>query len=167
MITTQANSPFVAVERGGSYDREELVSRLRAFGLRVTAPRIALLNALSGSGQPMTIEQVFSRTGDQTCDLVTIYRTMAAFERAGLVYRSGFSTRGAVLFNLHNGGNRKYPLLRKGSAVAEELDDESSRELGITIDRIRNRLRARGYGELEHIVEFFAVGPSGIVGPDL
>lgn len=161
MITpTQTNSPFGAAEQGDSPERDVLVAKLRASGLRVTAPRIALLNALSMAGQPLTIDQLFSRAGDQTCDLVTIYRTMAAFERSGVVYRNGFSARGAVLFSVDRGGARKYPLLCKGSAVAEELDDESSRELRDTIDRIKNRLRARGYGELDHIVEFFAAAPS-------
>jgi Fur family ferric uptake transcriptional regulator len=161
MITpTQTNSPFVAVEPGESLDRELLVAKLRASGLRVTAPRIALLNALITAGQPLTIDQLFSRTGDQTCDLVTIYRTMSAFERSGVVYRNGFSARGAVLFSADRGGARKYPLICKGSAVAQELDDESSRELRDTIDRIKSRLRARGYGELDHIVEFFAEAPT-------
>jgi Fur family ferric uptake transcriptional regulator len=160
IASTQSNSPFAAAEHDDSGDRDLLVAKLRTFGLRVTSPRIALLNALASAGQPLTIDQLFSRTGDQTCDLVTIYRTMAAFEKAGVVYRSGFSARGAALFSVVTSGARKYPLLCKGSAVAEELDDESSRELRVTIERIRNRLRARGYGELEHIVEFFAVGPS-------
>jgi Fur family ferric uptake transcriptional regulator len=161
MITpVHTNSPFVAVEPGGGADREALVAKLRLSGLRVTAPRVALLHALSGAGQPLTIDQLFSRTGDQTCDLVTIYRTMAAFERSGVVYRNGFSARGAVLFSIDRGGDRKYPLLCKGAAVAEELDDESSRELRDTIDRIKDRLRARGYGELYHSVEFFAAAPA-------
>ena len=159
IASTPTTSPFAAVERDGTGDRDVLVSKLRTFGLRVTLPRIALLNTLIRAGQPLTIDQLFLRTGDQTCDLVTIYRTMTAFEKAGVVYRSGFSARGAVMFSVVTGGARKYPLLRKGSAVAEELDDESSRELRVTIERIRNRLRARGYGELEHIVEFFAVAP--------
>jgi Fur family ferric uptake transcriptional regulator len=160
IASTQSNSPFGAPEQDDALDRERLISKLRTFGLRVTSPRIALLSALASAGQPLTIDQLFTRTGDQTCDLVTIYRTMAAFEKAGVVYRSGFSARGAALFSVVSEGVRKYPLIRKGSAVAEELDDESSRELRVTIERIRNRLRARGYGELEHIVEFFAVSPS-------
>jgi Fur family ferric uptake transcriptional regulator len=165
--STQSHSPFVAPEPGSVPDRVALVARLRTFRLRVTAPRIAVLEILSTAEQPLTIDQVFSKTGDGMCDLVTIYRAMAAFETAGLIYRCGFSTRGAAIFSLDNGGARKYPLLRKGSAVAEELDAESARELTVTIDRIRNRLKARGYGELDHIVEFFAAAPSPAFDPGL
>lgn len=158
IASTQTQVPFVVAGQDVPADRDALVAKLRAFGLRVTGPRVALLRALTASGQPATIDQLFARTGDQTCDLVTIYRTMAAFEKAGLVYRNGFSGRGAVMFCLDTGGLRRYPLIRKGSSVAEELDDESSRELRITIERIKNRLKARGYGELDHIVEFIATG---------
>ena len=156
IAATQSSSPFADSAPSAEQVREGVIQRLRAFGLRVTAPRIALLETLSNAGQPVTIEQLSSKIGDNTCDLVTIYRTMAALERAGVVYRCGFSARGAALFNVMTEAGRRYTLIRKGSAVAEELDDESSRELRATIDRIRNRLRERGYGELEHIVEFIA-----------
>jgi len=55
------------------------------------------------------------------------------------------------------GERRRYPVIRKGSAVIEELDSESSAELQATIDRIKQRLQLRGYGGLQHIVEFIAV----------
>jgi Fur family transcriptional regulator, ferric uptake regulator len=141
----------------GPFDRELLVARLKSSGLRVTLPRVALLDALAQTNQPTTIDQLFLRTGSATCDLVTIYRSMAAFEKAGVVYRSGFSERGAVLYCADVGGSRRYPLLRRGSEVIEELDSESSAELQAAIDKIMQRLRARGYEGLQHIVEFFAI----------
>ena len=150
-------SPFPARSQNESFDRELLVARLKSSGLRVTAPRIALLNALAQTSQPTTIDQLFAKTGNATCDLVTIYRSMAAFEKAGVVYRSGFSERGAVLYCAAVGGNHRYPVLRKGSSVIEELDSESAAELQAAIDKIKQRLQARGYHGLQHIVEFFAV----------
>jgi Fur family ferric uptake transcriptional regulator len=141
----------------GTFTLDLLVARLKRSGLRVTAPRIALLEALASSTQPSTIEQLFVKVSSSACDLVTIYRSMAAFEKAGVVYRSGFSERGAVLYNADVGERRKYPLIRKGSAVIEELDSESSAELQATIDKIKVRLQSRGYDRLQHIVEFFAI----------
>src|SRR5687767_3653068 len=88
---------------GGPYTLELLVARLKSAGLKVTAPRIAILQVLSRSTQPSTIEQIFLNAGNSACDLVTIYRSMAAFEKAGVVYRSGFSERGAVLYNAEIG----------------------------------------------------------------
>ena len=159
MIATNASVPFVE-PTSGSLTLELLVARLKTAGLRVTAPRIAILEALAGSTQPSTIEQLFVKVANSGCDLVTIYRSMAAFERAGVVYRSGFSERGAVLYNAEIGERRRYPVIRKGSSVIDELDSESSAELQATIDRIKQRLQSRGYEGLQHIVEFFAVPAS-------
>jgi Fur family ferric uptake transcriptional regulator len=159
MIATNSNSPF-AEPQSGSLTLELLVARLKTSGLRVTAPRIAILEALASSTQPSTIEQLFVKAASSGCDLVTIYRSMAAFERAGVVYRSGFSERGAVLYNADVGARRRYPVIRKGSSVIDELDSESSAELQATIDRIKQRLQSRGYEGLQHIVEFFAVPAS-------
>ena len=149
--------PIAAAAASRPFTLDLLVARLKRAGLRVTAPRIAILEALASSTQPSTIEQIFLKAGGSTCDLVTIYRSMAAFERAGVVYRSGFSERGAVLYNADVGERRRYPVIRKGSAVIEELDSESCAELQATIEKIKQRLHSRGYEGLQHIVEFFAV----------
>jgi len=154
IASTQTNVPFSGIER------DLLVTRLKASGLRVTQARIALLNALSISTQPLTIDQLFAFTGDATCDLVTIYRSMATFEKAGVVYRSGFSERGAALYKADVGGGQRYPVVRKGSSLIDELDDESSAELRLTIDKIKRRLLGRCYEEVEYIVEFFVTAPN-------
>ena len=160
MIATNSTASAGSAKKPGSFTLDLLVARLKTSGLRVTAPRIAILEALAGSTQPVTIEQLFAKAGNSACDLVTIYRSMAAFEKAGVVYRSGFSERGAVLYNADVGELRKYPLIRRGSAVIEELDSESAAELQATIDRIKQRLQSRGYESLQHIVEFFALPAS-------
>lgn len=160
MIAPTSSSTGTETPTAGPLDRELLVARLKSSGLRVTTPRVALLQALTQTQQPTTIEQLFAKAGTATCDLVTIYRSMAAFEKAGVVYRSGFSERGAVLYSADMGGNRRYPVLRRGSAVIDELDSESSAELQAAIDKIKARLQARGYHGLQHIVEFFAVPSS-------
>jgi Fur family ferric uptake transcriptional regulator len=157
MILSDETNSAGAEPASKSFTLDLLVARMKRSGLRVTAPRIAILEALSSSTQPATIEQLFLKAGSATCDLVTIYRAMAAFEKAGVVYRSGFSERGAVLYNADIGERRRYPVIRKGSAVIEELDSESSAELQATIDRIKQRLQSRGYEDLQHIVEFFAL----------
>jgi Fur family ferric uptake transcriptional regulator len=160
MILSTSTTPEHPKQKSGSLTLELLVARLKTSGLRVTGPRIALLEALATSTQPSTIEQLFAKAGSASCDLVTIYRSMAAFEKAGVVYRSGFSERGAVLYNADIGERRKYPVIRRGSSVIEELDSESSAELQATIERIKQRLQSRGYERLQHIVEFFAVPAS-------
>src|SRR4030095_15704092 len=160
MIANPSNASVTTETAQRSYTLELLVARLKSSGLRVTGPRIAILEALSTCSQPATIAPLFFKAGSSTCALVTIYRPMAAFERAGVVYRSGFSERGAVLYNADIGERRRYPVIRKGSEIIAAVDNESPCELQATIDRIKTRLQSRGYERLQHIVEFFAIPAS-------
>ena len=153
--STQTNSPFGSP----AVDQDAIILKLRTCGLRITQPRLALLSVLCRMHQPATIEQLYGQTGTETCDLVTFYRCIAAFEKAGVVYRSGFGERGAALYFVASDCQRRYPLIRKGTAQVEQLDEDLSLELHAVIERVQEKLRERGYRQLEHIVEFFAEAP--------
>ena len=153
--STQTNSPFVTP----AVDQDAIILKLRNSGLRITQPRLALLSVLCRMHQPATIEQLYSQTGSETCDLVTFYRCIAAFEKAGVVYRSGFGERGAALYFVASECQRRYPLVRKGTDEVEQLDEDLSIELHAVIESVQQKLRERGYRQLEHIVEFFAEAP--------
>jgi Fur family transcriptional regulator, ferric uptake regulator len=154
IASTQTNAPFIGIER------DLLVAKLKASGLRVTDARVILLSLLASSTQPLTIDQLFAQAGNKTCDLVTIYRSMATFEKAGVVYRSGFSDRGAALYKASINGERRYPVVCKDSSLIDELDDESSAEVRAAVEKIKSRLASRGYNDVEYIVEFFATAPN-------
>jgi Fur family ferric uptake transcriptional regulator len=49
----------------------------------------------------------------------------------------------------------------KSTNRVEELDAVTAEELRRTIESVQEKLRSRGYGEVGHIVEFFAVAPQG------
>ena len=57
-------------------------------GMRVTKPRVALVETLMKLDGPVSIERIHQQVGIKSCDLVTIYRCLAAFENLGLVRRS-------------------------------------------------------------------------------
>jgi Fur family transcriptional regulator, ferric uptake regulator len=154
IAATQTNMPFSPVAR------DVLVARLKAAGLRVTEARVALLDALSKSAQPITIDQLFAMAGGSTCDLVTIYRSVAAFERAGVVYRTGYTERGAILYKADVGGRRHFSVVCKGIEAVDELDEVSAAELQSLVEKIKGRLAAKGYAEVDYIVEFFAKAPA-------
>lgn len=148
------NSPFAKFA-----DQDAIILKLRTAGLRITQPRLALLDVLCSTNQPATIEQLYGRINRQTCDLVTFYRCIAAFEKAGVVYRSGFGERGAALYLVASDSQRRYPLVQKGTRHVEQLDEDLSSELHAAIESVQSKLRDRGYRRLEHIVEFFAEAP--------
>jgi len=62
------------------------VDAIRAAGMRVTAPRTAMLRALAKARSPLAVEAV-RRAAGKDADLVTAYRTMESMEKLGLVRR--------------------------------------------------------------------------------
>lgn len=134
-------------------------AKLKTAGLRITQPRLAILAALSNRSQPTSIEQLHDDVGSDNCDLVTVYRCVAAFEEIGVVRRAFFHN-GTAMYELNVGRPARYHVVCKTSNKVDELDAETTEELRRAIDGIEEKLRARGYGDVGHIVEFFGVSPA-------
>lgn len=58
---------------------------LKAHGLRVTPARLAILEALEASHEPLSIEAILARLPKKTADQATVYRTLESFTEKGLV----------------------------------------------------------------------------------
>ena len=136
-----------------SYDMPGLI---RKAGLRVTKPRLALLDALAAAGGPVSIEQLHVAVGAETCDLVTVYRCMGAFERSGVVARSYFHD-GTTLFRLvrEETDRFSYHVLSKTTNHVEPLDAQSSAKIKQIVQQVEKTLRDQGFTDVGHIVEFF------------
>jgi len=64
----------------------ETISHLLARqGHRLTGPRRAILQALSTSDKPLTVEEIHARVAERPVNRVTIYRTVHLLVSAGLV----------------------------------------------------------------------------------
>lgn len=161
IASTQTNSPLAGntprTSRAGT-NLDLATARMRSGGLRVTQPRMAILSALCRQEQPVTIEQLHADVGSETCDLVTVYRCMAAFERIGLVARAFFHN-GTTLYRIMLGQPERYHVVCKSTDRVEELDADSCAELRRAIETIQEKLRSRGYADVSHLVEFFGVSP--------
>src|SRR5579871_4865828 len=55
---------------------EQACAHLKSAGLRITRPRLAILEALLARVEPASIEQIHEMLGTDKCDLVTVYRCM-------------------------------------------------------------------------------------------
>ncbi|MFI5336472.1 MAG: Fur family transcriptional regulator, partial [Opitutales bacterium] len=77
-------------------------ARLKKARMRITKPRVAILEALARQTTPMAIEKLHALLDGRQCDLVTVYRCLAAFEELGLVRRS-FQHSGTCLYELSLG----------------------------------------------------------------
>jgi Fur family transcriptional regulator, ferric uptake regulator len=138
---------------------EKAVARLRAAGLRITQPRIAILNALIRREQPASIEQLHSDLRHNTfCDLVTVYRCLAAFEELKLVRRCFFHN-GTSLWQLNLAGDMTYHVVCKATNAMEQLDPQTTTEISEAVGKVEAFLRSKGYTDVTHMVEFFGVGP--------
>jgi Fur family ferric uptake transcriptional regulator len=162
--STQTNHPLTGVDettaklsRKGVLDAA--VNRLRGAGLRITQPRISILETLLKVGRPASIEQIHDSLKPSSCDLVTVYRCLGAFEQLGLVRRS-FLPNGTALYEMHLGGDHRYHVICKESKAVEEIDAETAAELRSAIQRVERTLQERGYADVSHVVEFF-----GVAGP--
>lgn len=135
-------------------------ARLKAAGLRITQPRIAILAAMIKRGQPTTIEQIHADLEAGSCDLVTVYRCLSAFEDIGLVRRSFFHN-GTSLYAMSLGDAHPYHVICKETNQVQEIDPETTAELRRNVQRIEELLKARGYNNVTHVVEFFGLAPKG------
>jgi Fur family ferric uptake transcriptional regulator/Fur family zinc uptake transcriptional regulator len=75
---------------------------LHAVGLRRTKAREVVLSLLQSAHRPLTHQEVAASPTAASVDRVTLYRTLAALQRAGLLHRVQ-GTDGAWRFCLHSG----------------------------------------------------------------
>ncbi|MSU22325.1 MAG: transcriptional repressor [Opitutus sp.] len=161
IASTQTNHPLVGGKPGAKAlsPVEFATAKLKSAGLRITQPRLAILAALSKQPQPVSIEQLHLDLGSGACDLVTVYRCMAAFEEIGLVRRAFFHN-GTALYEINLGQPTRYHVACKETNRVEELDAATSAELNRALREIEDKLSARGFTDVGHIVEFFGVAPA-------
>lgn len=161
IASSQTNHPLSGNQRNPTQPPtavELATAKLKAAGLRITQPRLAILAALCARTQPATIEQLHQDVGPENCDLVTVYRCMAAFEEIGLARRAFFHN-GTALYVINVGQPARYHLVCKSTNQVVELEPELTHDLRRAIEALEESLRARGYTEVAHLVEFFGVTP--------
>ena len=100
-------------------------SQLRRAGLKITVPRLKILEILASS-QPrhLSAEDVYRRLLDSNEDigLATVYRVLTQFESAGLVTRHHFEG-GTAVFELNEGEHHDHIVCMDCGRV-EEFSDE-------------------------------------------
>ncbi|HKA55477.1 MAG TPA: Fur family transcriptional regulator [Candidatus Binatia bacterium] len=66
----------------------EIRAKIRAAGLRSTAPRVAVLQRLQKTSTPVSHADLFTELADQGFDRATIYRNLIDLTEAGLLSRT-------------------------------------------------------------------------------
>jgi len=97
---------------------------IRKAGLKVTLPRIKILELLENSGQRhVSAEDVYKMLLDKSEEigLATVYRVLTQFEAAGLVTRHNFEG-GHAVFELDRGQHHDHIVCMVCGKVEEFMD---------------------------------------------
>ena len=101
-------------------------NELRKVGLKVTLPRVKILQMLDSAEQRhMSAEDVYKALMEASEDvgLATVYRVLTQFESAGLVVRHNFDG-GHAVFELADGGHHDHMVNVESGEVIEFFDEE-------------------------------------------
>jgi Fur family ferric uptake transcriptional regulator len=100
-------------------------AELKKVGLKVTLPRLKILEILETAGEDhhLTAEDVYKLLLEQEEDvgLATVYRVLTQFEQAGIVRRLNFENNISI-FELDTGDNHDHLVCLKSGKVKEFVD---------------------------------------------
>ncbi len=124
---------------------------LRGTGLKVTAPRLKVLDLFQHSHtRHLSAEDVYRKLLEDHADigLATVYRVLTQFEQAGLLVRHHFEG-GKAVYELNEGGHHDHLVCLDCGRVEEFYDSE--------IEKRQNRVaRDRGFTIREHQLYLYA-----------
>ncbi|HKS94487.1 MAG TPA: ferric iron uptake transcriptional regulator [Gammaproteobacteria bacterium] len=127
---------------------------LRNAGLKVTLPRVKILEILENSAlRHMSAEDMYKALLDSGEDigLATVYRVLTQFETAGLVTRHHFEG-GHSVFELNQGTHHDHIVCVKCGRVDEFVDSEIEK-------RQKQIASAKGYEITDHSLYLYGVCP--------
>jgi len=127
-------------------------SELRKAGLKVTLPRMKILDILEHtSSRHQSAEDVYKALLDTGEDigLATVYRVLTQFEAAGLVTRHHFEG-GHSIFELNEGSHHDHIVCVKCGQVDEFIDE--------TIEKRQKAIAADlGYELTDHCLYMYGI----------
>lgn len=99
---------------------------LRKAGLKVTLPRVKILQQLESSdSRHLSAEDIYKSLMDAGEDvgLATVYRVLTQFEQAGIVLRHNFEG-GSAVFELADEDHHDHMVCLESGEVIEFMDEE-------------------------------------------
>ena len=128
---------------------EGALQTLRDHHHRVTEPRKAILAMLTREHGPFTVEEIHLRMEAGMCDLVTVYRCIAALEEINLVRRCDFGD-GTYRYEFNTGEHHHHHIVCRSCHQVETLDV-------CVADGLERMARQLGYGNVTHTLEIFGI----------
>lgn len=130
-------------------------AELKKKGLKVTLPRLKILEILESAGDDhhLTAEDVYKILLEQgeEVGLATVYRVLTQFEQAGIVRRLNFENNISI-FELDTGDNHDHIVCIKSGQVKEFVDP-------IIEERIKEIAAEKGYDLSGHSLVIYGSLP--------
>jgi len=127
------------------------IDNLKSTGLKVTAPRLKILEIFQkGEQRHMTAEDVYRVLLQENADvgLATVYRVLAQFEQADILCRSHFES-GKAVYELNEGRHHDHLVCLDCGRVEEFFDAQIER-------RQTEVARAKGFAIADHALSLYA-----------
>lgn len=130
---------------------QKYVDVIRDAQLKATKPRVVILEALSQSRYPRDVETIARKVHPQKIDVVTVYRTLETFEKAGLVRRVDLR-RGKTYFEIVDDGADHHHVVCTECGVVKDVT-------GCEYPTQKKALqKTRGFAKItSHSFEYFGV----------
>jgi Fur family ferric uptake transcriptional regulator len=131
-------------------EKDALCIRLiKEKGLSITAPRKLILGLLMKEHGPFSAEEIMAKLPKNACDQATVYRCLKQFVEVQLVNTS-FLEKDMAHFEYNDPHHHHHHIICKICKKIESLHD-------CLMDKLESALHKKGYKEIQHRLEFFAV----------
>jgi len=123
---------------------------LRSRGLKVTPPRISIFSLFSEKCNPLSADQIFEKFSPRI-DLVTVYRTLALFEKKNLLRRIDLH-KDSAYFEL-NSDHHHHHIICSECGKIEKFEKCVAESIAQSA-----KARSKYFSEIKgHSLEFFGV----------
>ena len=128
---------------------QRVLQSIERSSLRMTRKRERLLGALVATDRPISAAALRDSAGLPESDLVTVYRTLEAFENIGVVQRIPLEDKGC-LFELTELNDHHHHFVCRECHRTERLDLCLGKEL-------EERAQKLGFTEINHLMEVYGL----------
>jgi Fe2+ or Zn2+ uptake regulation protein len=128
---------------------KEVTERIRESPLRMTRKRERIIGALLTFDRPAAATEVRDRAGLPDSDLVTVYRTMEAFEGVGVIQSIPLEN-GTHLFELTRPGDHHHHFVCRCCHRTERFDRCLKEEL-------EEEAESLGFTAISHVMEVYGL----------
>jgi len=137
-------------------DTKTIPDLLAGKGVRLTAPRRAVLDVLVAQAAPLAVAEIHAKLGNRRINLVSVYRTMRLLSQLGLV-RLADESKGTQRFELSEAfTGHHHHLVCEQCGLVEDLE---GCWLGVNmLDALNRRVRrARQFRVTSHDLKLFGL----------